>query len=337
MIRRIFLFALVLGTALLGFFAWWLGQPITKVNTEVTIEQGASTKTAASLIAKATGSNAALLSTWFRGAGFVAGIIGGKAKSIKAGTYAIESGLTPYALLAKLVAGDEITLSVTIPEGWTFKQMRAAIDAAPDLKHTTAQLGDEALMTQLGRSGVLAEGRFFPDTYRYAKHSSDLTIYKQAMSALDKRLQAAWEARSSDLPLKTPSDMLILASIVEKETGRPSDRAQIAGVFVNRLKIGMLLQTDPTVIYGMGERFAAQRGNIRKSDLKTDTPYNTYTRAGLPPGPISLVGQAALAAASQPMATDALYFVARGDGSSAFSRTLAQHNAAVNRFIRGVP
>jgi UPF0755 protein len=214
--------------------------------------------------------------------------------------------------------------------------MRAAIDAAPSLKHTTANLSDDALMAQLGKAGLIAEGRFFPDTYAYAKNASDISIYKQALATLDKRLQAAWDGRASGLPLKNPTELLILASIVEKETGKPSDRAEIAGVFTNRLKIGMLLQTDPTVIYGMGDRFAAQRNNIRKSDLTTDTPYNTYTRGGLPPGPIALVGKAALAAAAQPKATDALYFVARGDGSSEFSASLAQHNAAVNKFIRGV-
>jgi UPF0755 protein len=344
MIRRIFLLALVLTLILAGAFAWWLGQPLiqnkpdqvtAQVISEITIEQGASTKTAASLVAKATGANGALLSFWFRAAGWVGGKFGEKSKTIKAGTYSIEPSLTPYTVLAKLVAGDEITLSLTIPEGWTFKQMRAAIDAAPSLKHTTANLSDDALMAQLGKAGVLAEGRFFPDTYSYAKNASDITIYKQALATLEKRLQAAWDGRSGSLPVKNPSELLILASIVEKETGKPSDRAEIAGVFANRLKIGMLLQTDPTVIYGMGERFAAQRGNIRKSDLTTDTPYNTYTRGGLPPGPIALVGKAALAAASQPKATDALYFVARGDGSSEFSATLSQHNAAVNKFIRG--
>ena len=335
MMKRIFLLSLVVVTVititLTASFAWWLGQPLSNAATEVAIEQGTSTKATANLVAKATGANGTLLALWFRGASF----IGGKAKSIKAGTYALDPSLTPYSLLAKLVAGDEITLTVTIPEGWTFRQMRGAIDQAPSLKHSTAALSDAALMAELGMAGTLPEGRFFPDTYHYAKGSSDIAIYKQAAKQLEKRLQAAWDGRAGNLPLKNPTELLILASIVEKETGKPSDRAQIAGVFANRLKIGMLLQTDPTVIYGMGERFVAQRNNIRKSDLTTDTPYNTYTRAGLPPGPIALVGKAALAAASQPMATEALYFVARGDGSSEFSATLAQHNAAVNKFIRG--
>ncbi len=334
MLKRLFLAACLLSFALMGAAVWWVNQPLmpdASAPVEISIEAGSGVKAAASAVSKATGTHPLLLLGWFRAATW----LGGKAKTIKAGTYSIEPSLTPSSLLAKLVAGDEITLSLTIPEGWTFQQMRAAIDAAPSLKHTTTPLSDEALMAQLGRAGVLAEGRFFPDTYSYAKNASDISIYKQALATLDKRLQAAWDGRASGLPLKNPTELLILASIVEKETGRPSDRAEIAGVFANRLKLGMLLQTDPTVIYGMGERFAAQRGNIRKSDLTTDTPYNTYTRAGLPPGPIALVGKAALAAASQPKVTDALYFVARGDGSSEFSATLSQHNAAVNRFIRG--
>jgi UPF0755 protein len=335
MFKRLFLALILLSFVCLGTVFWWMGQPLRLNATdpvEVTIEAGTGVKAAASAVAKATGAQSVLLYGWFRAATWM----GGKSKSIKAGTYSLEPQLTPRTVFAKLVAGDELLLTLTIPEGWTVRQMRAAIDAAPSLKHTTASLSDEALMAQLGRPGELAEGRFFPDTYAYAKHASDISLYKQALATLDKRLQAAWDGRASGLPLKNPTELLILASIVEKETGKPADRAEIAGVFANRLRIGMLLQTDPTVIYGMGERFAAQRNNIRRSDLTTDTPYNTYTRAGLPPGPIALVGKAALAAASQPKATDALYFVARGDGSSEFSATLVQHNAAVNKFIRGV-
>jgi UPF0755 protein len=302
--------------------------------TEVTIQAGSSSKGAAGSVAKASGANQTLLALWFRCASFVNQITGAR-KPIRSGTYAIESNLTPYGMLHKLVLGDQIMLSLVIPEGWTFAQMRAAINSAPSLKHTTANLSDAELMTALGFTGVLPEGRFFPDTYAYAKNASDFPIYKQAASTLDKRLQASWNSRLQNLPLKNADELLILASIVEKETGKPSDRAEIAGVFVNRLNIGMLLQTDPTVIYGMGERFAQQRGRIYRSDLQRDTPYNTYTRGGLPPGPIALVGKAALDAAANPKETKALYFVARGDGSSQFSATLQQHNAAVNRFIRG--
>ena len=188
------------------------------------------------------------------------------------------------------------------------------------------------IMAQLGRPGVHPEGRFFPDTYSYAKGSSDLALLRRALHAMDRRLEAAWAARASDVPLKSPDEALILASIVEKETGRASDRAQIAGVFANRLRVGMLLQTDPTVIYGLGEKFD---GNLRRRDLQTDTPWNTYTRPGLPPTPIAMPGKAALLAAVQPASTRALYFVAKGDGSSHFSTNLDEHNRAVNRYQRG--
>ena len=187
-------------------------------------------------------------------------------------------------------------------------------------------------MEQLGRPGQAAEGRFFPDTYSYAKGSSDLKVLARALRAMDRQLAIAWEQRAQDTPLKNPDQALVLGSIVEKETGRPSDRPMIAGVFTNRLRLGMMLQTDPTVIYGMGERFD---GNLRKKDLQTDTPWNTYTRAGLPPTPIAMPGKQALLAAVAPAPTDALYFVARGDGTSEFSRSLDAHNRAVDKFQRG--
>jgi UPF0755 protein len=337
LIRRLFLL-IALPLALMAAFAlWWLNQPLLMEGSaaiEVTIEAGSSSKGAANSVANATGASSALLGVWFRGASLANRVSAGK-KPIRSGTYAIESNLSPLGMLRKLVSGDEIMLALVIPEGWTFAQMRAAINAAPSLKHTTVNLSDAELMTALGYTGVLPEGRFFPDTYAYAKNASDFAIYKQAATTLDKRLKAAWNGRLQTIPLKSPDELLILASIVEKETGKPSDRAEIAGVFVNRLTIGMRLQTDPTVIYGMGALFAQQRNNIRRADLKRDTPYNTYTRKGLPPGPIALVGKAALDAAANPKETKALYFVARGDGSSQFSATLQHHNAAVNRFIRG--
>lgn len=187
-------------------------------------------------------------------------------------------------------------------------------------------------MQKLGAPGTPAEGRFFPDTYTYSRGSSDLAVLKRALHAMDRKLAQAWEQRAPDSPLKSPEQALVLASIVEKETGRPSDRPEIAGVFTNRLRIGMLLQTDPTVIYGMGEAFD---GNLRRRDLLKDTPWNTYTRPGLPPTPIAMPGQAALLAAVKPARTQALYFVARGDGSSQFSATLEEHNRAVNKYQRG--
>ena len=203
---------------------------------------------------------------------------------------------------------------------------------APALKPTTAALSDAELMAYLGAPGVAAEGRFFPDTYAYSRGVSDLTVLKRAFKAMQKRLDAAWGQRREGLPLKNADEALILASIVEKETGSPADRALVAAVFINRLKLGMPLQTDPTVIYGLGESFD---GNLRRRDLLADTAFNTYTRGGLPPTPIAMPGRAALLAAVRPDASHALYFVSRGDGSSEFSETLAEHNRAVNLYQRG--
>lgn len=313
---------------------WWIHAPLIarespSRNLELNIPAGTSVKRVADLVAKATGANRFLLELWLRGANFVST----QNSPIRAGVYSIERELTPLGLLHKLVAGEQLSFSVTIVEGWTFTEMRAAIDSSDNLIHSTSAMSDQQLMRELGKSNVLPEGRFFPSTYIYTKNSSDMAIYKQASEALNKRLQTVWERRLKSLPLKNPNELLTLASIIEKETGKPDDRAEIAGVFVNRLRKGMLLQTDPTVIYGMGERFKRQKGNIRQVDLAFDTDYNTYTRAGLPPGPIALVGMASLNAAACPKETDALYFVARGDGSSEFSSTLAQHNRAVRRFI----
>ena len=265
-----------------------------------------------------------ILFAWFR--------LSGKVREIKAGNYEIPSGTTPLTLLDKLVRGEESLRSLTLLEGWTFRQVRAALAREEALKHDTAALTDADLMERLGRPGVHPEGRFFPDTYTYAKGSSELAVLRRALHSMDRRLEAAWAQRASDTPLKTADEALILASIVEKETGRAADRAQIAGVFSNRLRNGMLLQTDPTVIYGLGDKFD---GNLRRKDLQTDTPWNTYTRAGLPPTSIAMPGKASLLAAVQPERTRALYFVARGDGSSHFSASLDEHNRAVNRFQRG--
>ena len=246
--------------------------------------------------------------------------------------YEITPGTTPYTLLQKLARGEESLQALTLVEGWNFRQVRAALAREQGLKNDSAALSDAELMARLERPGVAPEGRFFPDTYTYAKGSSDLAVLRRALHAMDRRLEAAWSQRASDTPLKSADEALILASIVEKETGRASDRGQIAGVFINRLRVRMLLQTDPTVIYGMGEAFD---GNLRKRDLQTDTPWNTYTRPGLPPTPIALPCKAALLAAVQPEATRALYFVAKGDGTSHFSESLPEHNRAVNRYQRG--
>ncbi len=256
----------------------------------------------------------------------------GRSASIKAGAYEIAQGATPMDLLDKLTRGDFALTTIVLVEGWTFRQARQALDAHPHVRHDTAGLGDAALMARLGLSGQRPEGRFFPDTYHFARGTSDIDILRQAHQAMNERLAQAWAGRAPDLPLQTPEQALILASIVEKETGRTDDRAAIAAVFLNRLRRGMLLQTDPTVIYGLGERFD---GNLRRRDLQTDTPYNTYTRPGLPPTPIALPGLAAIEAVLHPEDTDALYFVARGDGTSAFSRSLDEHNRAVDKYQRG--
>jgi UPF0755 protein len=234
--------------------------------------------------------------------------------------------------LRKLVQGEEALRSVTLVEGWTFRQVREALAKAEYLKPQSQNLTENAIMEQLGKPGTPAEGRFFPDTYTYSKGSSDLAVLQRAMRAMDKKLDAVWAQRVPQTPLQSPEQALVLASIIEKETGRGTDRPLIGAVFSNRLRIGMRLQTDPTVIYGLGESF---NGNLRKVDLQTDTPWNTYTRNGLPPTPIAMPGKAALLAAVQPAQSKALYFVAKGDGSSQFSTTLDEHNRAVNKYQRG--
>jgi UPF0755 protein len=254
----------------------------------------------------------------------------GKGTRIKAGSYEIAKGITPWAILQKITLGDVMLREVLFVEGWTFAQMRAALDAIGDLRHDTNGMSDTDIMARLGApAGTPAEGQFFPDTYLFAKGESDIRILSRAHRLMQKKLEQSWQARAEGLPYKTAYEALILASIVEKETGEPSERPTIAGVFGNRLRIGMRLQTDPTVIYGMGARY---KGNIRKADLETDTIFNTYTRAGLPPHPIAMPGLAALRAVANPAKTDALYFVSRGDGSHQFSRTLDEHNKAVTRY-----
>jgi UPF0755 protein len=249
--------------------------------------------------------------------------------AVKAGSYEVESGITPWLLLQKLTRGDVSQAELAIIEGWTFRQIRDKLDAHPDLRHDSQGLSEAEILQRIGASQPLAEGLFFPDTYLFGKRSSDLAVLARAYRMMQNKLAAEWAGRENGLPYRDPYQALTMASIVEKETGRASDRPMIASVFVNRLRSGMLLQTDPTVIYGMGERFD---GNLRKHDLHDDTPYNTYTRAGLPPSPIAMPGLASLKAALHPAASDAVYFVARGDGSSVFSRTLDEHNRAVVQY-----
>lgn len=255
----------------------------------------------------------------------------GKGGKLKAGNYDLKPGTTPMRLIEQLARGEYAQETLTVIEGWTFRQMRSAMATHAGLKQDTAHMSDKEIMEKLGIQHSGAEGLFFPDTYLFAKGISDMQILRQSHASLMKRLNELWAKRDPSLPYKTPYEALIMASIIEKETGLKSDRSMIAGVFVNRLRKGMLLQTDPTVIYGMGDSY---RGNIRKRDLTTDTPYNTYTRAGLPPTPIALPGAESLVAAFNPAATDALYFVSRGDGTSHFSSSLAEHNRAVNQYQR---
>ena len=326
-LRRFFLLIILAVLALGAGAAWWLHAPLgmDKDTVDLSIEPGTSPRGVARAVADAgVQVDPRVLYAWFR--------VSGQDRQIRAGSYALDRGTTPRSLLQKLVRGDEALRSVTLVEGWNFRQMRAALAASEQLKPDTAGLSNEAIMVALGRPGVHPEGRFFPDSYTYAKGSSDLAVMRRAMQAMDKKLDAAWSQRQADTPLKSADEALILASIIEKETGRASDRPLVAGVFTNRMRIGMPLQTDPTVIYGMGDAFD---GNLRKRDLQTDTPWNTYTRGGLPPTPIAMPGKAALLAAVQPGQTRALYFVAKGDGTSHFSPSLEEHNRAVNQYQRG--
>ena len=316
----------LVAAALGGAVSWWLDAPLRLAapTIDLSIEPGTSPRALAQDVQDAgVEVNPLFLYAWFR--------FSGQARGIKAGSYELDAAITPRRLLSKLVRGEEALRAVTLVEGWNWRQVRQALARADQLKGDSTELDDAAIMARLGRPGTLPEGRFYPDTYTYSKGSSDLAVLQRALRAMDKRLEAAWQTRDPNLPLKSSDEALTLASIVEKETGRGSDRPLIASVFVNRLRSGMLLQTDPTVIYGMGERFD---GNLRKRDLLTDTPWNTYTRAGLPPTPIAMPGRGALLAAVHPAQSRSLYFVARGDGSSHFSATLDEHNRAVNQFQR---
>ena len=321
------LFLLFFSAALLaGAMGYYATRPLTlpTLPFEFSINQGSSLKATARQMQQA----GALPNDWM----FVwLGRALGKTTQIKAGSYELEAALTPLELLDILTKGRGSQNEISVIEGWTFNQLRATLNTNSTVRHDTATLSEAEIMQRLGATGGQAEGLFFPDTYYFASGTSDLNVLKRAYQTMQKHLQENWETRAQGLPLESPYQALILASIVEKETGQAKDRNMIAGVFINRLHKGMLLQTDPTVIYGMGEKYV---GKLHKNDLLTDTPYNTYTRAGLTPTPIALPGLAALQATLHPAQTDALYFVARGDGSSQFSGTLEQHNRAVNRYLK---
>ena len=320
--------ALLAGAVAAGL-VWWLQQPLPLASDKVrlAVEAGMSPREIArGWVAAGVRTPERLLYESFRWSG--------EARRIRAGLYELQAGDTPTDLLHKMVEGLTLPSSVRFVEGWTFRQLRAELARAEGLQPGTAGWSDAEVMAALGAPGLPAEGRFFPNTYRYTPGAADLVVLRLAFDAMSQQLAEAWAARAPDSPLRNPDEVLTLASIVEKETGVEADRARVAGVFVNRLRLGMLLQTDPTVIYGLGPAFD---GNLRKRDLLTDTPFNTYTRAGLPPTPIALPGRASLRAAVQPEPTRALYFVARGDGSSEFSEQLADHNRAVNKYQRAAP
>ncbi len=326
-LKNLFVALLLIILAAGAFLSWKISAPMALPATRVdfNVAPGSSLRTTAQVVADA----GVPLSPWLL-------IALGKARrveaSIKAGSYEISDGITPWELVNKLSRGDVQQTEIAFIEGWTFRQMRERLDAHPDIRHLTTGLPDDEVMRLIGAAGRPAEGMFFPETYFFVKQGRDIDILARAYRTMQQRLATEWANRAAGLPYTDPYQALIMASIIEKETGREQDRRLVAAVFVNRLRQGMLLQTDPSVIYGLGERFD---GNLRKRDLLADSPYNTYTRAGLPPTPIAMPGQASLAAALHPAASDAVYFVARGDGSSQFSRTLSEHNQAVNRYQRG--
>ena len=322
--RRLFALAILLALLATTWLGYYVHYPLPLPTTpfEFELKQGSSLKSVARDMQQARLLGQAWPFVWLAR-------LRGNSSQLKAGSYSLDHPISPLELLEVITKGEVIQKQVSIIEGWTFKQLRAALNASLDITHDTLNLTDTEILQRIGAMESHPEGLFFPDTYKFAAGSSDLAILSSAYQAMQQRLQEIWATREPDLPLQTPYQALILASIVEKETGTADDRAMIAGVFMNRLRRGMLLQTDPTVIYGLGETFD---GNLRKRDLLADTAYNTYIRVGLPPTPIALPGMAALQATLHPAKTDALYFVARGDGSSQFSASLAEHNRAVGRY-----
>lgn len=323
---RILVLLFVAAAASAGGLLWWGNQPLAMhgATVDFRIVPGSSLRSAIGQMQQAGVDVEAPLLAWLARLKRVE-------STIKAGSYSVHQGITPLELLEKLTLGKVTQGELTFVEGWTFKQWRARLDAHPELQHDTQGLSEAEIVQRLGLPVTRLEGWLFSDTYLFDKQSSDLDLLARAARAMQQRLESEWAGRADGLPYRTPQEALVMASIVEKETGREADRTLVAAVFVNRLRRGMLLQTDPSVIYGLGDAFD---GNLRKHHLLDDTPYNTYTRPGLPPTPISMPGLASLRAALHPAGSDALYFVARGDGSSEFSRTLDEHNRAVNKYQR---
>ncbi|MGC3965703.1 MAG: endolytic transglycosylase MltG [Rhodocyclaceae bacterium] len=310
-----------------GALAYYATRPLPQTQPVVNVEvlRGSTMREVSRQVASAGIGVEPTILTWLAR-------LSGHANRVKAGNYQIAAGISPWELIELLTAGSTSYAEVAIIEGWNIRRMRAAIDGSPDLRHDSMGLPDAEVLARLDIPEAHPEGLFFPDTYFVSRGSSDFEVLRRAHQQMEKILQREWERRAPNLPLATPYEALILASVVEKETGLPQDRENVASVFINRLRAGMPLQSDPTVIYGMGEAYA---GNLRKQDLQTDTPYNSYTRRGLPPTPVAMPGVAALRAVLNPPATPYYYFVSRGNGSSEFSRTLEEHNRAVARYQRG--
>jgi UPF0755 protein len=325
-IKRFLIFLLFFAGLLAGALAYYAFRPLAlpSVPFEFSVNQGSSLKTTARQLQQIGVLNNDLI--------FVSlARLLGKTTQIKSGNYELETAPTPLELLEMMTQGRGSQNEIGIIEGWSFSKLRDELNSNSTILHDTLNLSEQEIMMRIGAKENDAEGLFFPDTYYFANGSSDLSIFKRAYQNMQKHLQENWQTRDQNIPLTSPYQALILASIIEKETGQAKDRSMIAGVFINRLRKGMLLQTDPTVIYGMGERY---KGKLHKQDLQTDTRYNTYTRPGLTPTPIALPGLAAIEAALHPAKTEALYFVARGDGSSEFSKSLEQHNRAINRYLK---
>ncbi len=318
-------FAVLLGSlGFAGWFLWSVSQPLSLKQLEFNIDPGMGLKQ----VSRRLADSGMGVSPWqFT---LLARALG-KSADIKAGSYEVEAGLNAWLLLEKLTHGDTSQGELALIDGWSLRQVRAAMDANIALRHDSKMLTEKEILQRLGVPDGSLEGLLFPDTYLFPKNSSDLELLGRAYRAMQRHLQVEWTGRTADVPYRSAYEALIMASIVEKETGVAADRGKVASVFINRLRLGMPLQTDPTVIYGMGEAYA---GSLRRKDLLRDTVYNTYTRAGLPPTPIAMPGLASLKAALHPEKTAYLYFVARGDGSSQFSPDLDSHNRAVNRYIR---
>ena len=310
-----------------GWFYFFANNPMPLPQRpfEFNVKQGASLKSLSRQLSEA-GLLPEAQSFWLLGR------VLDQATGIQAGTYRLTDAVTPLALLKKLNDGDVVTIAVTFVEGITFLEMREQLESTRELQVTLRGLSNTDVMRKIGAAEPNPEGMFFPDTYRFSAGSTDLELLKKSYKMMQQKLALAWAQRDAGLPYKGPYEALIMASIIEKETGKAEERPLIGSVFTNRLRIPMRLQTDPTVIYGMGARFG---GNIRRRDLTTDTPYNTYTRDGLPPTPIAMPGWDSLLAAVKPAQSDKLYFVARGDGSHTFSRSLDEHNRAVAKYQLG--